>query len=43
MVDDGFPSDVEELLMSEEDCDEDEDCNDEYEHGSDVNSEDELD
>ena len=29
--------------MSEDDCDEDEDYNDEYEHGSHVDSEDELD
>ena len=42
-LDDSFPSDVEELLTSEDDCDEEEDSNDEYELGSDVDSEDELD
>ena len=42
-VDDSFPSDIEELSMSDEYCDEDEDYTDEYKHGNDVHSEDELD
>jgi hypothetical protein len=42
-IDDSFPSDVEELLTSENDSDEDEHSNDEHDFGSDVDSEDELD
>jgi hypothetical protein len=42
-IDDSFLSDVEELLTSENDSDEDEHSNDEHDFGSDVDSEDELD
>ena len=42
-VHDRFPSNIEELSMSEVYCDEDEDYTDEYKHGSNVHSEDELD